>query len=631
MSSTDKSKVSELIEGLFVTNSLSVIKHFNVIFEQTVAQLVEQPLQSRYPSKSVFFSVVETVENILPLLEAIGFKILPHEIEYESTDQSLLSFADEYLHQAIEKANNNSANKARLDSFIVDCEHFSATDNDSSQQLGASYYTQQSAEQFGECQKLLSESDTNKNPSAVKEVIDLTDCAPPLSPLPLKSVLEAEDKAASSLPLINVDPADEQKSSNNSNTTLEINDINIENKPSNPVDSNAMFNDVDSKIAKLVEFGFSPKQASYALRETKNNLDRATALLCTGGVADVNLPDVENSNKTSNTDKSDEKKSNDNHDKSPINLTNNDGNLNYPDKTSNKDTTINNDNKTQNNDSELNNNINNTSNNSPHSNGNSNSQSGNNDGAAVDSDAAVLNGNIGILKELGFSEEMSRSALQRYNNNLERATNFLFTGPTLNKQKSEDIGSVVARLDAEEAKAKETAKLEEELQSQYIMEKLKFQELQELEEKKNERAAQDIADSENVRNYLIRELHSGKLLSIQQHNYILAPSSHTAASQYECKVCYCEYSIDEIVILDVCRHYLCLTCMKQYVTTAINDGRSTDMKCPNTEPECKRIITHSEVQRIVDQKEFEKYQSFMLDSHLKLDPLARWLVNSHMK
>lgn len=255
------------------------------------------------------------------------------------------------------------------------------------------------------------------------------------------------------------------------------------------------------------------------------------------------------------------------------------------------------------------------------------------------------------LMELGFSQQRAVDALLMFDNNLERAVNYLLSeqkdsssssselpfgarssgggsgkerkgegdpAPFVPRPQSEDIESVLARLEAEEEARREEERKRAEEESKRMIEQLQKEE----EERISRLKATELQDKESVKAMLREEMKAGRQLTQQQINFLFAPAEWKEGEELECPVCYAPYPLDKVVVLEECSHFLCSACMYQYFNTQINDGRSKDMKCPD--PQCYRLITLPEVRRVVDRKLFDKYETFLLEAHLKLDPNCRW-------
>jgi len=140
-------------------------------------------------------------------------------------------------------------------------------------------------------------------------------------------------------------------------------------------------------------------------------------------------------------------------------------------------------------------------------------------------------------------------------------------------------------------------------------------------ESKQMRTARLRSDHDEVRTMLRLEQERGRALTLVESNFLLAPDDHVDGKEYQCTVCYCDYILNDIVILD-CRHFLCSSCMQTYFETEINNGKSKQLCCP--EPSCKRKVNFDEVKRSVNVATRERFQNFLLEDHLRLDPNCRW-------
>jgi hypothetical protein len=175
---------------------------------------------------------------------------------------------------------------------------------------------------------------------------------------------------------------------------------------------------------------------------------------------------------------------------------------------------------------------------------------------------------------------------------------------------------------------------------------LSLQAIAELERQDREESAKrqrqnSIRDFQLTRDLIRAELESGVDLHFRDVNQIMCPTTHTEASRYACEVCgEDELTIDQLIFLD-CGHFACVECMRTYLRTMIVDqGRSSNLKCsqPNcvdtsssssqvsTEP---RNLRFSEVKRCLrgdpeSVAAWEKYQDFLLEGSLRLDPNCRW-------
>ena len=424
----------------------------------------------------------------------------------------------------------------------------------------------------------------------------------------------------------------------------------------------------DIHIAVLIDLGFSIYQARQALQYTNFNLDESITLLCSG-----NIPDSENKSKDESENKLETE-----------------GYVMLEKEKQKKEK------KVKNSKEEI----------ITIEDFNENHQ--NKDPSTNSSSSSYSSCPISTLIQMGFSEDTSINALMIFDNNLERAFNYLLkddsnkqnnktsNSPFINnvsssnsswssspiqffpnsiliksknlvskeeqqeeeEENKEDIPkkstSIIKINDLNQTKENINTEIEMEkdkeieMEDDNIVDHVKRLEQLDAEEKRNMMLFQAMIDREEICRYLMQEEQAGKILSIAEHNYMLVPNEDINSSsssinsnnnrenqgmdiqeekQYECKVCFGEYSLQGIIILDECRHFLCQTCMNQYLCSLIHDGLVTEIRCPIIEPhQCQHNITYKEIQRIVNKVEFEKYQNFILDSHLKCDPLTAWCL-----
>ncbi|KAH3732776.1 ubiquitin-protein ligase [Pelomyxa schiedti] len=109
-------------------------------------------------------------------------------------------------------------------------------------------------------------------------------------------------------------------------------------------------------------------------------------------------------------------------------------------------------------------------------------------------------------------------------------------------------------------------------------------------------------------------------LFIQQEQR--ARQAELDAMNYPCAICGDSFKIDNIYILEECFHKFCVECLEGHFTTQITDGNVREIKCPH--PTCKHVISYAEVRHIVKNKDFDKFDTFLLKSALDEDPNCRW-------
>merc|ERR1712137_1096989 len=70
-----------------------------------------------------------------------------------------------------------------------------------------------------------------------------------------------------------------------------------------------------------------------------------------------------------------------------------------------------------------------------------------------------------------------------------------------------------------------------------------------------------------------------------------------ANKTYECPICFCDFTVSEMYVLDECFHKYCAECLKHYIINSMNDGNVTKLICPN--PECEVLLHVAEVRHLV--------------------------------
>lgn len=83
---------------------------------------------------------------------------------------------------------------------------------------------------------------------------------------------------------------------------------------------------------------------------------------------------------------------------------------------------------------------------------------------------------------------------------------------------------------------------------------------------------------------------------------------------YFCNICFTKYPIDEGFTLRNCQHQFCIECMKGFCTNKIVNG-IVHLKCfypmeDNDNKPCGEIIDEQDIQQLIDNDTFEKYEKF---------------------
>jgi len=166
---------------------------------------------------------------------------------------------------------------------------------------------------------------------------------------------------------------------------------------------------------------------------------------------------------------------------------------------------------------------------------------------------------------------------------------------------------------------------EEERQSLAFMQRLEEEEQRQLTLKRKSSTEGHLA----VKALLLADLQDGKPIPFTQANELLAPDDHKPGQLYSCVSCMDDdFKIEQVAFLD-CHHFLCIGCTRENLKSGIESGSSRELKCH--EPKCMRLLKYAEVRRFLADtdesaltKLWDKYQGFLLEDNLRLDPECRW-------
>jgi len=92
---------------------------------------------------------------------------------------------------------------------------------------------------------------------------------------------------------------------------------------------------------------------------------------------------------------------------------------------------------------------------------------------------------------------------------------------------------------------------------------------------------------------------------------------------YLCPICFMDYPVENIYILDGCFHRFCKECIAGWIITKIDDGEVKIITCPDNK--CSQEVTYNEIKQIVtDKVVFAKYEKFTLEKALEGIADLRW-------
>ncbi|XP_054822977.1 uncharacterized protein LOC129321284 isoform X1 [Prosopis cineraria] len=82
---------------------------------------------------------------------------------------------------------------------------------------------------------------------------------------------------------------------------------------------------------------------------------------------------------------------------------------------------------------------------------------------------------------------------------------------------------------------------------------------------------------------------------------------------HECCICFSVYAGTEFAQLS-CLHYFCLKCLKTFAQMHVKEGTINNLQCPNSK--CAVMIPPGLLKRLLDDKEYERWESLMLEKTL---------------
>jgi ariadne-1 len=95
-----------------------------------------------------------------------------------------------------------------------------------------------------------------------------------------------------------------------------------------------------------------------------------------------------------------------------------------------------------------------------------------------------------------------------------------------------------------------------------------------------------------------------------------------ARKEMTCPVCYDDYPGDQMLALS-CKHFLCTTCLKDYIEVEIKDGPAClHSKCPY--PKCNVLIDETLVKELVNKNAYTVYSKFIARSFVDDNPRIKW-------
>eukprot|EP01130_Rhizamoeba_saxonica_P004154 TRINITY_DN170_c0_g1_i1.p1 TRINITY_DN170_c0_g1~~TRINITY_DN170_c0_g1_i1.p1 ORF type:complete len:507 (-),score=106.68 TRINITY_DN170_c0_g1_i1:453-1973(-) len=92
---------------------------------------------------------------------------------------------------------------------------------------------------------------------------------------------------------------------------------------------------------------------------------------------------------------------------------------------------------------------------------------------------------------------------------------------------------------------------------------------------------------------------------------------------YTCPICFDDFGIEEIYLIDGCFHRYCRVCLEMMLVSKINEGAVKKISCPD--PGCGQEIEYHEVKQIlVTDNHWQKYEDFLTRKSLETMENLRW-------
>lgn len=91
----------------------------------------------------------------------------------------------------------------------------------------------------------------------------------------------------------------------------------------------------------------------------------------------------------------------------------------------------------------------------------------------------------------------------------------------------------------------------------------------------------------------------------------------------ECPIC-CDDEVPpgELFIFDTCEHQYCRECLQGYFSNLVTERKVLNITCPY--PGCKTMIEYHQVQSVVTEELFQKYEESTFLAALNTDPTVKW-------
>jgi len=128
-----------------------------------------------------------------------------------------------------------------------------------------------------------------------------------------------------------------------------------------------------------------------------------------------------------------------------------------------------------------------------------------------------------------------------------------------------------------------------------------------------------------------REQQVRKLIEEEAERKRLAESEAKAAIEWKakqeqggsekCLICFEDVAAKDMVFAP-CKHNYCNECWQGYLNVKIKEGQVLKLSCPA--PSCKRSVKEEEVHGRTSAEMYKKYQKYLYNAQMSLNPNARW-------
>ena len=87
--------------------------------------------------------------------------------------------------------------------------------------------------------------------------------------------------------------------------------------------------------------------------------------------------------------------------------------------------------------------------------------------------------------------------------------------------------------------------------------------------------------------------------------------------EFDCPICFRSFTVFYDVLIFECHHFWCRDCLEEMMQTKLETRNVTNIPCPfKAVNGCKHILTHQEIQCILKQNDFQRYDQYLLEKTL---------------